>query len=508
MKLPCPPLPQFSLLFVFVFALPNVSVLADDKVDFNRDIRSLLSNNCLMCHGPDEEERAAGLRLDTEDGSREDLGGYAAIKPGDAENSELLTRITTDDEDLRMPPEGKGRQLTKSEIELVRRWINQGGNYAKHWSYEVPVRPTLPQVKQSQWPGNEIDRFVLAKLESQGLTPSPPADRLAIARRLALDLTGLPPTWDEATAFANDQRDNAYELYVDKLLAKQSFGERWGRVWLDLARYADSAGYADDPPRTIWAYRDYVIRSLNENKPFDQFTIEQIAGDLLDDPTEEQLIATAFHRNTLTNNEGGTNNEEFRNVAVVDRVNTTMAVWMGTTMACAQCHTHKYDPITHEEYFKFFAFFNHSEDSDQRDERPTIELWSDEQESEKRQLRSEIAELNQTLKTPSDALAKGQQEWLASVSAKPVWKTLKPSLASAKNRELEVQDDGWIVGKGEKPVKDVYTLRFTTSKASTSALRLEVPAGQKDNFVISQIQADWMPSRAGLEKCRRAIRAC
>ncbi|MGB7344639.1 MAG: DUF1549 domain-containing protein, partial [Pirellulaceae bacterium] len=286
---------------------------ADQTIDFNRDIRSLLSNKCLMCHGPDEEERAAGLRLDTQDGSREDMGGYAAIKPGSPEDSELVLRIISDDEDTQMPPPGKGQPLSNGEVELIRRWIQQGGDYARHWAYSKPVRSDLPSVKQTAWPRNPIDHFVLAKLESTGQAPSPEADRLSIARRVSLDLTGLPPTWAEAKAFANDPSEGAYEAYVDRLLAKQSFGERWARVWLDLARYADSAGYADDPPRTIWAFRDYVIRSLNENKPFDQFTIEQIAGDLLDNPTEEQLIATAFHRNTLTNNEGGTNNEEFRN---------------------------------------------------------------------------------------------------------------------------------------------------------------------------------------------------
>ena len=492
MKLPRPALPFVVLITIGLFTL---SSRAEESVDFNRDIRSLLSNNCLMCHGPDEAERAADLRLDTQDGAHADLGGYAAVKPGDPENSELFSRIASDDEDVIMPPTGKGKPLSKEEIELVRRWIQQGGKYDKHWSYQLPDRRVVPKVDQSDWPTNPVDRFVLARLEQEGLRPSPAADRLAIARRLSLDLTGLPPTWEEATSFAADQRDNAYELYVDSLLAKQSFGERWGRVWLDLARYADSAGYADDPPRTIWAFRDYVIRSLNENKPFDQFTIEQIAGDLLDDPTEEQLTATAFHRNTLTNNEGGTNNEEFRNVAVVDRVNTTMAVWMGTTMACAQCHTHKYDPITHEEYFKFFAFFNNSEDADQRDERPTIQIWSDEQEQSKADLANEIARLKKSLDTPTDDLAAAQARWLTTVSGEPTWQTLTPLTAKGQKRELKIEYDGWVVGQGDKPDTDVYSLRYQTDCIeSLSGLRIEVPAEQKDNFVVSQIQADWLPS--------------
>ena len=489
---------RLLLLLIGITTLFSIHELsAKERVDFNRDIRSLLSNKCLTCHGPDEQERAAGLRLDTQEGSREDLGGYAAIKPGDADASELLTRITSDDEDIQMPPPGKGSRFTKEEIDLLRQWIQQGADYAKHWSYQKPVRPQLPKVKQSQWPRNAIDHFALAKMEASGLKPSPPADRLSIARRVALDLTGLPPTWDEAQAFVKDTRENAYEHYVDRLLTKQSFGERWGRVWLDLARYADSAGYADDPPRTIWAYRDYVIRSLNANKPFDQFTIEQIAGDLMDDPTDEQLIATAFHRNTLTNNEGGTNNEEFRNVAVVDRVNTTMAVWMGTTIACAQCHTHKYDPITHEEYFKFFAFFNNTEDSDQRNERPTLQIWSQEQEQRKVELNQKIADLESELVKPSDELAAAQNRWLAKVSQRPSWQNMKPVTAKGKKRNLKIDDDGWIIGQGEKPATDSYVLRFKTEDANVeklTALKLDVPAEQKDNFVISQIQASWIPA--------------
>ncbi len=256
----------------------------------------------------------------------------------------------------------------------------------------------MPEVKNTTWPRNEIDHFVLARLEQEDLKPSPQADRYTLIRRLSLDLTGLPPTLAEVEEFVNDDRHDAYEQLVDRLLAKESFGEHWARMWLDLARYADSAGYADDPPRTIWAYRDYVIRSLNANKPFDQFTIEQIAGDLLPSPTKDQLIATAFHRNTLTNNEGGTNDEEFRNVAIVDRVNTTMAVWMGTTMACAQCHSHKYDPITQEEYFRFFAFFNNTGDADRRDESPLLEIYTPEQRKQKAAWRTQIAELEAWLK--------------------------------------------------------------------------------------------------------------
>ncbi|MGI9443781.1 MAG: DUF1553 domain-containing protein [Rubripirellula sp.] len=478
-------------LFPFLIVLLTItgfnSVVAKD-VDFNTQIRPLISNNCLTCHGPDEDERAAGLRLDTEDGSRLDLGGYAAIAPGDPDASELLHRLTTDDEELKMPPEGKGRRLEPQEVELVRRWIAEGGSYDRHWAYEKPVRAPIPAVQLKQWPRNSVDYFVLAELESRGLRPSPEADRWTLARRASLDLIGLPPTWEEAKAFVQDDSDNAYEQYVHRLLQKPAFGERWARVWLDLARYADSAGYADDPPRTIWAFRDYVIKSLNDNKSFDQFTIEQIAGDLLQNPTQEQLIATAFHRNTLTNNEGGTNDEEFRNVAVVDRVNTTMAVWMGTTIACAQCHTHKYDPITQEEYFKLFSFFNSTQDADRRNESPVISVWTDEQNLEKQSLSEKIASLQQIIETDTPELQEAERKWLSGLKTDATWTTLQPSAMSANDRKLAVKD-GWIVVEGDKPDTDQYELTFPVDNVDLVGLRLELPAAQTDNFVVSNVKA-------------------
>ncbi len=474
-------------LFVSLL-LVNVNFADAEEIDFNTQIRPLLSNNCLTCHGPDEDERAAGLRLDTEAGSRADLGGYAAIVPGKPAASELIQRLTTDDEELKMPPEGKGRRLSSEEVELVRQWIAEGGSFARHWSYVKPTRPALPTVKLKTWPRNPVDHFVLSALESRGLEPSPEADRLTLARRVSLDLTGLPPSWEEAREFVEDERSDAYERYVRRLLQKPAFGERWARVWLDLARYADSAGYADDPPRTIWAFRDYVIKSLNANKPFDQFTIEQIAGDLLENPTQEQLTATAFHRNTLTNNEGGTNDEEFRNVAVVDRVNTTMAVWMGTTMACAQCHTHKYDPITQEEYFKFFSFFNNTQDADRRNESPIIDVWTDDQRSQQRILQEKIDSLQQVMATSTTELQKAQHAWLKELETDATWSILQPSVLSASKRQL-TEEDGWILGSADKADTDEYELTFPLKNVDLAGLRLEVPAEQSDNFVVTNVKA-------------------
>lgn len=470
---------------------------AEEKIDFNRDIRPLLSNRCFACHGPDEEERKADLRLDTREGALMDLGGYAALVPGKAEESELFHRITldADDEEL-MPPAGKGTRFNEAEVALIKKWIAQEAHYANHWSYDKPVRPAVPKGKRSDWPVNEIDHFVLARLESEGLEPSPEADRYSLARRASLDLTGLPPTWEEVIAFVNDPAPNAYEAYLDRLLAKPAYGERWTRVWLDLARYADSAGYADDPPRTIWAYRDYVLRAFNQNMPFDQFTIEQIAGDLLEKPTRDQLIATAFHRNTMTNSEGGTNDEEFRNEAVVDRVNTTFATWMGTTMACAQCHTHKFDPLTHAEYFQIFAFFNQSEDADLKDERPVLELWSDQQEKDKLDWSEKITSLKKTLATPTDALVAEQGEWVKHLRLEPAWTVIKPTAAKGGATSLAVADDGLITAAaGAKAAKDTYRLEFTVPAEAPdlTALRLEVPAEQASNFVLSRFSTTWQP---------------
>jgi Protein of unknown function (DUF1553)/Protein of unknown function (DUF1549)/Planctomycete cytochrome C len=380
----------FSSAVPVILGLTFVSAAAAEQpLDFNRDVRPILSNKCFACHGPDEKVRQAGLRLDRAESATAELeSGVTAIKPGDPEASELIRRITHADESQRMPPAEFGKPLTPEEIGVLRRWIEHAAPYAAHWSYVKPVRIVPPRAPEAwqHWPRNAIDQFALHGMLANRLYPSPEADRYALVRRVFLDLTGLPPTIEEVDAFVKDEDLQAYENLVDDLLHRPSYGEHWARMWLDLARYADSAGYADDPPRTIWAYRDWVIKAINENKPFDEFTVEQIAGDLLPNPCEEQLIATAFHRNTMTNNEGGTQDEEFRNAAVIDRVNTTMAVWMGSTIACAQCHDHKYDPITQQEYFRFFAILNNTQDADRGDESPVLAIYSGDQRRQLREL--------------------------------------------------------------------------------------------------------------------------
>jgi mono/diheme cytochrome c family protein len=404
----CGRYPSIAIFVVTSWWLAAPTV-AEQPVDFNRDIRPILSNKCFACHGPDDGKREAGLRLDDAKIATGKLeSGETAIVPGKPEASEMIRRVSSHDDDERMPPAKFGKPLSSPEIAMLTRWVKEGAKYAVHWSYARPVRIAPPAAAPAwqKWPRNPIDQFALEAMLSHGLHPTSEADRYALARRVFLDLTGLPPTVEEVDSFVNDKDPQAYEHLVDDLLHRSGYGEHWARLWLDLARYADSAGYADDPPRTIWAYRDWVIRAINSNMPFDEFTIEQIAGDLLPNPTEDQLIATAFHRNTLTNSEGGTQDEEFRNAAVVDRVNTTMAVWMGTTMACAQCHNHKFDPISQREYFQLFAILNNTEDSDRRDEAPLLPIYTAEQ---RRRLDDTLAQVGKL------------EAFLASSSATSVW---------------------------------------------------------------------------------------
>jgi hypothetical protein len=381
------------------------------EVDFSRDIQPVLAGRCFKCHGPDENTLEAGLRLDQRAAAVAELdSGERAIVPGDPDASALLQRVSEPDPDLRMPPASEGDPLTRKQIEALRAWIAAGAEYERHWSFVPPQRPTIPDAQSIRdgsrvWSQNPIDRFVVARLEKEGLQPAPEADRATLLRRVSLDLTGLPPTLDEADTFLADTASGAYERLIDRLLASPAYGERWARVWLDLARYADSAGYADDPPRVIWEYRDWVIDALNANMPFDQFTIAQLAGDLLEDPTEEQLIATAFHRNTMTNSEGGTDDEEFRTAAVVDRVNTTLQVWMGLTIGCAQCHTHKYDPISQTDYYRVYAILNQTEDADRRDETPVLSRYTEQQQAERASLNSVLQTLRADLQTAIDRQA-------------------------------------------------------------------------------------------------------
>src|SRR5262245_30157989 len=335
----------------FALAWPCVAA----TVEFNRDIRPIFSDKCYTCHGPDKTKRSSKLRLDTEAGARIDLGGHFAIVAGDPVKSELVRRITADNKALRMPPVYSGATLSSREIELIREWIAQGAVWEKHWSFIPPRRREPPQVSKPDWVRNPIDALILARLDREGLAPSPEADRAIQIRRVTLDLTGIPPTLAEVDAFV---RDGDYEKAVDRLLQSPRYGERMAARWLDAARYADTNGYQTDGERSMWRWRDWVIAAFNRNMPFDQFTVEQIAGDMLPNATLDQKIASGFNRNHRGNGEGGIVPEEYAVEYVVDRVDTTSTVWLGLTVGCARCHDHKYDPILQKEFYQFFAYFN------------------------------------------------------------------------------------------------------------------------------------------------------
>lgn len=350
----------------FMEKKPNSSAVSSDLpaiIDYNFHIRPILSDNCFACHGPDNNTREAGLRLDTEEGAYRALAdhpGMHAIVPGDPNKSDVYLRIISDDETLRMPPVSSNLTLTEREVKLIHRWIQQGAEYKPHWAFTPPIKPEVPAETKHGWGENEIDRFIFAKMQEAGFLPNPVAEKHQLLRRLSLDLTGLPPTEEMIDRFLSDSSPAAYERLVDELLASSAYGERMAQHWMDVARYADSYGYQDDDIRTQWPWRDWVIHAFNKNIPYDQFITWQLAGDLLPNPTKEQILATAFNRNHKITEEGGVVDEEYRVAYAMDKTNTYAKGILGITMECAQCHDHKYDPFTQKNYFGMYAFFNNS----------------------------------------------------------------------------------------------------------------------------------------------------
>jgi len=400
------------------------------QIVFNRDIRPILADRCWSCHGPDAPAKKIKLRLDSEDEATANLGrGRRAIVPGSPEQSQLVRRITSGDEMTRMPPVDSGHKLTQTEIDLLVEWVRQGARWQRHWSFITPIRPLLPRVKNKEWPKNAIDQFVLERLEREGMEPSPEADRATLIRRVSLDLTGLPPTRAEVEDFLNDKSPNAYEKVVDRLLASPRYGERMAFNWLDAARYADTNGYQIDGDRSAWRWRDWVIEAFNQNKPFDQFVVEQLAGDLLPNATLDQKIATAFNRNHRINAEGGVVPEEYRVEYVVDRVDTTSTVFMGLTLGCARCHNHKYDPFTQKEYYQLTAYFNSIDEDghsfDQGNSPPVMAAPTNEQRRRLRQFTQEIAQAERHYNALAEKSAGMRRRWekslLASNTANQQW---------------------------------------------------------------------------------------
>ncbi|MFO1499553.1 MAG: PSD1 and planctomycete cytochrome C domain-containing protein [Verrucomicrobiota bacterium] len=476
-------------------------------------IRPILSENCFACHGPDEKKRKAGLRLDIKAAAFAKLKSETfALVPGDLEKSQLIARIVTQDEDERMPPAKSGKHLTQPQIDLLRQWVSEGAEYKEHWSYVRPEHPPFPEVRLNHWPRNGIDYFVLSRLESESLRPSPEASREALIRRVSLDLTGLPPTVAEVEDFLRDNRVDAYEHLVERLLSSPHYGERWARPWLDQARYADSNGYEADYRRSIWPYRDWVISALNRDLPFDQFTIEQLAGDLLPNPTRAQRIATGFHRNTMVNTEGGTDEEEFRVAAIVDRVNTTFSTWMGTTMACAQCHSHKYDPFTQREYYQIFAFFNQTKDKGRSND-PELELPSPEQQVKRDELRAKIEPLEKVLNTPTVALDQAQAAWegdlqLARQRIEAEWLMLEPESFEADGGVILTRAGAHaLLAGGALPDASTYTIVAQTDAPLITAVRVEALTdpqlphqscgrSEEGDFVLTELTVQATPLHA------------
>jgi hypothetical protein len=408
-------------------------VFGADSLEYNRDVRPILAENCFACHGFDKAKREAGLRLDTTEGAAQKLdSGQVAIQPGKPEQSELILRILATDDSV-MPPHETGKTLTEVQKEVLRKWVSQGAQYDKHWAFVVPQKTAIPEstLAKASSATNPIDSFILAKLEAENLLPSAPADPITLIRRLNLDLIGLPPTVSEVDDFVLAfQQDpvSARSQLVDRLLRSPNYGERWGRWWLDQARYADSNGYSVDAPRQIWKYRDWVIDALNRDLPFDQFTIEQLAGDLLPDATESQQVATGFHRNTQINQEGGIDPEQFRIDSVFDRVATTGTVWLGLTVGCAQCHDHKFDPIEQKEYYRLFAFFNSQDEPQITIHKP--EVNAPRLISEQKELEATSADI---VRQATDAIAQWEQS-LTEEQNKSLSKEIQQLLSGDKSK--------------------------------------------------------------------------
>ncbi|HEX7380265.1 MAG TPA: DUF1549 domain-containing protein, partial [Pirellulales bacterium] len=423
-------------------------------VNYSEQIKPLLADRCYACHGPDAAQRKADLDLHLREGAI-----IEAIVPGKAEQSPLIERIASHDPDERMPPpESKKPPLTAQEIELFKRWINEGAPFDAHWAYVKPERPSLPQAKNPAWIRNPIDAFIAFRHEEHGLTPAAEADRRTLARRLSLDLLGLPPKPAHIDAFATDDRPNAYEELVDRLLSSPHYGERMAQYWLDVVRYADSGGYHSDNDRTVWLYRDYVIRAFNDNKRFDRFTIEQIAGDLLPGATREERIASGYNRLLQTTEEGGAQPKEYTAKYSADRVRNTASAWLGATMGCSECHDHKFDPYTTRDFYRFAAFFaDVNERAVGRQEQTP--LPSAEQEAQVKQLDGQIAAVHAELDRPRADVDAAQAQWEQAVKNRKIeWTVLAPSAStSSGGATFTPQTDGSLLVGGTSADKDVDT---------------------------------------------------
>lgn len=502
----------------FLIFQSTTALYADDsdksggKIDFNRDIRPILSARCLNCHGSDEEARKAELQLDQREDAVRSRDGFFVIKPGDPEESELLHRITSSEANEVMPPAKNGPALKPEEIETLRRWIAQGAEYADHWSFQPIARRVAPAISEKRFNQSYIDRFIYQGLQNAGLRPAEAADRSTLIRRLSLDLTGLPPSPTEVDSFVSDTSADAYEKLVLRLLDSPHYGERMAQVWLDLARYADSKGYGSDPLREyMWRYRDWVIEAFNRNLSYDQFVTEQLAGDLLPGATTDQILATSFHRQTMSNDEGGTDDEEFRVAAIKDRVDTTGQVFMGLTVGCAKCHSHKFDPISQREYYQLFAVFNQTEDNDNPNDEPRLSTPTLDQSKQIAALELQIKQLG-SLPVPSgDAFIKALEAWTQTVKRNTEWELARiVDAQTTADRKLELGTPGEVLAGG-KAARATDTLVFEIPEGVT-AIRLEAIADETEikgpgltphgNFVLTSLTGSLDRGRNGVDQVR------
>ena len=464
-----------SMILASLLMASAVPAFADEKekakVDFARDVRPILSNRCFSCHGPDARARKARLRLDTEEGAYgKGSSGERAVVPGKLDESELYQRIVAGDTGEIMPPPKAGKPLTASEIETIQNWIEQGAKYEKkHWSFFPPSRPSVPGTGDPSWIKTPIDAFIQRLLDIEKLKPSPEANRTTLIRRLSLDLIGLPPTIAEVDAFLADTSDRAYEKLVDRLLSSPHYGERWGRLWLDAARYADSDGYEKDKPRQVWPYRDWVINALNRDLPYSDFVIDQIAGDLRPNASQDQIVATGFLRNSMVNEEGGIDPEQFRMEAMFDRMDALGKAVLGLTIQCAQCHTHKYDPLTQTEYYRMFAFLNDTHEAN-------VAVYSPEQQRARSDLFRQIHAIEDDLKHKTPDWSERMAQWEKSLAKPGEWTVLQPVVDDISNggQKYLPMRDGSFLAQGYAPTKHRVKMTVRTDLKDISAFRLEL----------------------------------
>ncbi len=481
------------------------------RIDFERDVRPILMDKCFACHGPDSAKRKGDLYLDSrENAFRACDDGRFVVKPFDLEKSDLFHRITTEVADDHMPPAKSGKTLSNEEVDTLRSWIEQGAEWKDHWAFTPPSKNALPDVADASWCANEIDRFVLARLERENLRPSPQAPKEALIRRATFDLTGLPPTIAEIDAFEADSSPNAFEKVVDRLLASPAYGERMASLWLDLAAYADTNGYHIDNNRDMWKWREWVIGAFNANERFDAFTIEQLAGDMLPNATLEQKVASGFNRNHPVTFEGGADPDEYQTKYVIDRVKTTAATWMGLTVGCAECHNHKYDPISQKEFYSFYALFNNIPekglDGNKTNPVPSIKVPTDEQNAKLAELDAKSSALQAKFDGPIDEIDRAQQAWEQSIVGDlpppAEWRALDAASVESKNgATLAKLEDHSILASGVNPAKDVYEFVATPGECTIAAIQLEAlldaslpngAAGRSDNgnFVLTGVEGE------------------